>query len=472
MWKYLKKLFKHEQKRATHVRYGQEAARNLKTQLNNEFEKELIIRPYQRVEFDAHLIDVFCTISMPSPFGGLIKRVLDRIWLLLIIDVFTRAILGYHLCFSKQYSADDVLQCAKNAIIPWQEKHLTIPELKYPKQGGFPSGVFEELQWALWDEIAYDNAKANLAEHVRERLTTVVNCAINAGPVATPERRPFIERFFLTLEENGYHRLPSTTGGNSKDPRRSNPEQKALELDISLEHIEELTDVMLAKYNGEPHSGIGYRTPLELLNYYIESDNILPRQVPKNQRNNLKLLDIKLNRVVRGRAEKGKAPHITFEGALYRNDILARSPDLIGEKLTLIIDPDDIRSITAFLPNGAELGILTAKGAWGRSPHTLEQRKEILGLKNRKLIWYTESDDPIQIYMDYLGEKSVNNKTARRKWAKAQQKRKKTNNTKDEETGSDNKSKSRERQKNEKKTNSLTESKSKNSLPRLKTYTY
>lgn len=472
LWKYLTKLFNQEQERATRTRHGKEAARSLESQSNDASTPDVVTRPYQRVEFDAHLIDVFCTITIPSIYGGVIERVLDRIWLLLIIDVFTRAVLGYHLCFTKQYSADDVLLCVKNAITPWKAKELTIPGLKYPERGGLPSGVFKELEWALWDELAYDNAKSNLAAKVRERLTSVVNCSINTGPIATPERRPFVERFFSTLEENGYHRLPSTTGGNAKDSRREDPEKKALQFHISLEHIEELTDVMIAGYNGTPHSGIGYRTPLESLNYYIDSNNILPRQASSNQRNNLQLLNIKVTRPIKGKAETGRTPHINFEGVKYRNDVLSRSPDLVGTKLTLIIDTSDIRSITAILPNGAEFGKLGAQGIWGRSPHSLEMRKAILALKYKKLIWYTESDDPVQVYTDYLGEQSVNNKTARRKLAKTRQTQKMGNIAENENSEPVSQVPSGKRQKSQSKGDKPVESKSKKPLPKLKTFTY
>lgn len=472
LWKYLKKLAAQEQNRATRTRYGKDNARKLKSQGESESEKEEVVRPYQRVEFDAHLLDVFCTLKIPSIFGGYVERVLDRIWLLLIIDVFSRAVIGYHLCFKKQYSANDVLLCVKNAIIPWKEKQLTIPDLTYHKEGGFPSGVFKELEWALWDELAYDNAKANLAQQVRERLTSVVNCAINAGPVGTPERRPFIERFFNTLEENGYHRLPSTTGSNPKDTRREDPEGKALELQISLEHIEELTDVMIANYNGEAHSGIGYRSPLEMLNFYINSENILPRQIPKNRRNNLKLLDVKLVRDVRGKTEKGILPHINYMGARYRNDILSHSPDLVGKKLTLIIDPTNIQSIIAILPNGAELGILSAQGPWRRSPHSLDMREDILKLKNKKRVSYTDFDDAVHVYMDYLGKESFRSKAARRKLASARQSQKAVKAAKNNKSVSSTKPKKQSKIESKKINSDKSETKSKKSLPRLKTFTY
>ena len=475
LWNYLKKLFNENQVEATKARFGKDAARTLQTGMVAPSGSAPVTRPYQKVEFDGHLIDAFFTVKVPSVYGGMVELVLDRLWLLVIIDVFTRAVLGYHISLNNSYKEEDVLLCIKNAVIPWQPKEFTIPKLKYHENGGFPSGVFKELNWALWDELAYDNAKANLSQRVRDRLTTVINCSINAGPVDTPERRPFIERFFGVLEENGYHRLPSTTGSNPKDTRRDDPEGKALMYHISLEHLEELTEVMLSNYNGTPHSGIGYRSPLEYLDYFIHSDNILPRQVPNHQRRNLELLNVQTTRFVRGGRAQGRTPFINFEGVRYRNDILSRSYDLIGSKLTLIVDTTDVRSVKAILPNGAEFGVLTAQGIWGRVPHGLEMRKAILKLRHKNLIHYTESDDPIQVYMDYLSQSAGKNKTSRRKMA-AVQRVQKSSEFKPEITADkvDNKGSKRKKKKSATKNGEQqnSDSKPERKLPRLKTFTY
>ncbi|MGR5963757.1 hypothetical protein ACT7DB_03365 [Bacillus cereus] len=49
---------------------------------------------------------------------------------------------------------------------------------------------FETCKWALWDEFLIDNAKANDAQLVTEKLKHVIGCSINQGPVSMPERRP------------------------------------------------------------------------------------------------------------------------------------------------------------------------------------------------------------------------------------------------------------------------------------------
>ena len=101
-------------------------------------------------------------------------------------------------------------------MVPWRPKTLTIPGIKVFSSGNFRSGLIEEAKWGLWDEFLYDNAKANLSNIVRDRLTQIVGSSVNAGPVGVPERRGIIERFFRTLEESSYHQLPSATGSHPK----------------------------------------------------------------------------------------------------------------------------------------------------------------------------------------------------------------------------------------------------------------
>lgn len=419
VWHYLHRLVNRELSGAVVARHGREAALRLKASGGSD-PGALIMRPYQRVQFDAHRIDLFCTVTMPSPYGGVVERVLDRLWLLAIIEVATRAILGYYISLNQEYTADDVLLCVRNAITPWKRKGLTIPGLEYTQSGGMPSDAIPELAWALWQEFSYDNAKANLAGKVRDRLTNTLGCAVNAGLVGFKELRAVIERFFQTLEENSFHRLPSTTGSGPGDPRRNDPEKEALRLKIKLEHIEELLDVVIYQYNGTPHSGIGYRTPLEYLQFFVNEEDNFILTVPEAKRGSLNLLNIKVTRVVRGDIRVGRKPYIEFEGTRYQNDVLARTPDLIGALLTLSVDPDDPRSLMAYLPDGSEFGSLTAHGVWGRVPHTLETRKAILALRHRRLLWYTESQDPVQVYMDYLATQATGHKKAVRKYVKTQ----------------------------------------------------
>jgi hypothetical protein len=418
LWRYLRKLLERKLHSGVLARHGKDAARILGSASGRDAEE--IVRPYQRVQFDGHRIDLFATVSMPSPYGGFVQQVIDRFWILAIIEVTSRAILGYYVSLNREYNAHEVLLCARNAVTPWKRRGLTIPGLKYPEHGGMPSEVIPELGWALWEELFYDNAKANLSKKVVGKLSRIIGCAINDGPVETPERRPLIERFFQTLEENGFHRLPSTTGSSPADPRRVSPEQTAIRLNIQLKDIEELIEVLIFQYNGTPHAGIGYRTPLEYLQYFMNDEDTLVKTLPEERRPDMNLLSIEVTRIVRGNIKKGRRPYIEFEGVPYQNDVLSRTPGLIGKRLTLIVNPDDGRSLVAYLSDGSEFGALTAHRPWGRTPHTLEVRKAILALRHRRLLWYTAEQDPIQVYLDYLATQAGKSKATVREFAKTQ----------------------------------------------------
>lgn len=398
--RYVKKLESEQYDQAVN-RFGEDAARYASTTGAADIHNPMTKMPFERVYFDGHRIDAMFTITYHTIEGDEITVVVNRLWILTIVDDSTRSVLGHYISLNKEYTAEDVLKCIRNAIEPWKPKQLTIPGLKYPENGGYPSAVIAETEWGLWDEILFDNAKANLANIVRERLTRSIGCDVNAGPVKTPVRRYVVERFYRTLEENGYQRLPSSTGSHPKDPRRNKPEENALYYNISIEHLEELTDVLLANYNNTPHEAIYNMTPLEIMQSRLARENTV-REMPVEKRDEIMFLNLKVQRTIRGNKTTGKRPYIVYEGVPYRNDIISRTPDLIGTTLDLLVNVEDLRFLRAFLPDGSELGLLKATGKWGVTPHSLQLRKAINQARNKKLIHYTSTDDPIEIYRNYL----------------------------------------------------------------------
>lgn len=400
--------------------YGDESARQARLKGNNNDNEDLLLRrPYQRVQFDGHKIDAIFTITFSTPEGDLITEVVERIWLLVIVDVATRAILGHHLCVNKEYNLDDVLQCIRNSIVPYKKITFTIPGISYHESGGLPSAEIPQAEWALWDEFSMDNGRANLANLVKDRLQQIVGCTVNYGPVSAPELRGIIERLFRTLEGMGYRKLLSTTGSNPSDPIRRNPEEQAKKYDISLNDLEELTHILISDYNGIPHSGIRNFTPLKLMRQRIEK-GMEPRVLDPTQRKEAAFFSLQTKRTVAGNVKKGKRPFIHYEGVIYRNDVLSNSAHLIGSELTLIVNMEDIRTIRAFLPDGSEFGFLTAYGTWGITPHSLRTRKAINKLKTDRKIFFNFYQDPFQIYYDYLASKAKTAKSMRNKLAQLQ----------------------------------------------------
>ncbi|MBT2765914.1 hypothetical protein [Paenibacillus sp. ISL-20] len=400
--------------------YGEESARQSKWQGNkNETEDLLLRKPYQRVQFDGHKIDAIFTITFTTPEGDTITEVIDRIWLLVIVDVATRAILGHHLCVNKEYNLDDVLHCVRNSVVPYKEITFTIPGISYHEEGGIPSAKIPQAEWALWEEFSMDNGRANLAKLVKDRLQRIVGCSVNYGPVNTPELRGIIERLFRTLEGLGYRKLLSTTGSNPSDPIRNNPEDQAKKYDISLNDLEELTHVLISDYNGMPHSGIRNFTPIKLMQQRIEK-GMEPRILDPSERKGAAFFSLQTKRTVTGNVKQGKRPFIYYEGVPYRNDVLSNSALLIGTDLTLIVNIDDIRTIRAFLPDGSEYGYLTAYGIWGVTPHSLRTRKAINKLKKDRKIFFNSYQDPFQIYHEYIASKAKSVKSMRNKLAQLQ----------------------------------------------------
>lgn len=134
------------------------------------------------------------------------------------------------------------------------------------------------------------------------------------------------------------------------------------------------------------------------------------RKMSEEKRSELAFFTMKAQRVVRGNIVSGQRPYIEYEGVTYRSDLLSRTPGLIGTKLDLFVDVEDLRTVRAFLPDGSEFGILNANGKWSLQKHSLKTRKAINSLKNRKILHFTSFDNPIEIYFRHLEKEAANNK--------------------------------------------------------------
>lgn len=337
------------------------------------------IIPYSYVQLDGHKIDMLYTVEVEHSDGSITNLPATRMWLIAIIDVATRVILGYSLSTQQNYNQTDVLVAIKDAMSPRTPIEFSIPGFEYPENGGFPTFKIKELEWAMFENIMLDNAKSHLAHDVVSKLTEKLGCAVNFGSVATPETRGIVERFFGTLEENGYHRTVSTTGSNINDSRRTNAEKDAAKYHVKYNDIVELTEYLIALYNNTPHSALNGRTPLQVLENRVLNAGMQPYIADVKQKETINnLTNIIVERTVRGSYKNGKRPYISYEGVEYRNEILSITTSLVGTKIFLDVNPSDVSSILAYTEDGVELGYLRATGDWGLHPHSLRTRKNAL----------------------------------------------------------------------------------------------
>lgn len=377
------------------------------------------LNPFEVVEFDGHKLDLRLTLKVQDPYGMDTYLEVSRIWILVVIEVVSRAILGYAVAFGSEYNKDDVATALQASLTPHVPRKISIPGLKVRDSGGYPSNVISATQYACWEWFRFDNAKSHLSIATLERLCEIVGCWTDAGPKGEPNSRPYVERFFSLLAAHFAHRVVGSTGASTTDIVRqlAAPEGGA-ELLMTLDELEDLVEVLFADYNGE--AGPSGRTPLEVLSHLVAKRDGFLRTIPREVRGKLNLLHEARIVTVRGSLAEGTRPHVNFEHVRYSSDVLSGNPGLIGQKLRIYFDPRDIRVIHAFFEDGSELGVLTAAKPWCYTPHSLRVRQEIFRLKALGKLCYKEGDDPIEAWVKYKRRQSVDNKRARNDLAKQQ----------------------------------------------------
>jgi hypothetical protein len=369
--------------------------------------------PYAAIEIDAYSIESHLTVAFKTPEGTETDVLLERLWLIAAVDRFSSAILAYNVVYRSEVNADEVLKVIRQAATGrWKPMDLTIPGLKYPAEAGLPNGVIPNAHGAVWSSMLFDGALAHLSKTVHERARKVLGCAINWGPVAHFERRPNVERTFNQIAMDLFKRLPSTTGSGPKNGRAENAEAKAVRHRIRADDIEQLLDITVAQHNATPGEGNSFLSPLDVLRYFLDDPHqrFLVRRLPAQQSNQAETFASREVATVRGGPGTGRRPYVQIDRVHYTSPVLANAGHLVGQSLILEIDNEDMRQVTAYLPNGAELGVLKAKGKWGFTKHSRRTRLAINSLLSKRVITVSEFDDPVQAYMRHIAQPAKSKK--------------------------------------------------------------
>lgn len=375
------------------------------------------VRPLEAVEFDGHLLDIPLQLGIPDPIAGERIVPLERVWLLAVIDVVSRAVLSYHLVLDREYRAYDVIRTLEKALIPHPTHTFTLPGLALPAQGGFPNQCFPELAYATWDCLRFDRAKAHWADDTLRVLCDFLGCMAHSGPPYQPNERPFIERFFGTLTTHFSHRLPGGMKAKLKSLRHPKPGEG---VPMTLAELEDLLEIMVAHYNGSPHGSLNGRTPLEQLAYYLREKQSPLRWLAEPRRRNLCLMQMPRQAIVRGSVGRGVRPYVHFLGVRYSNERLAHLPNLINQPIQLYYHPDDLRTLQAFYPDGNELGTLYAAHPWREIRHSETLRQDIFRQRRAGRLKLRQGEDPISAYIAMQQKSAPKNQHAANKLADAQ----------------------------------------------------
>jgi hypothetical protein len=370
---------------------------------------------FERVECDAHKLDGRMVVMVPSPHGGYEPRKIRRIWIIVIIEVRSRAVLGYHISMRRECSALDVLIAIKNALSKWTPRKIEFCDDGYAESAAMPSAHDESYLSACWNEFSVDGALANICPKVEAPLQDIVGAKIikpqdpnSFSSRRSKDDRPFIESFFRLLAAGTMHRLSSSTGSTHRDKKGRNPEQIASEFQFQLDYAEELLDIQIANYNATPHSGLGYRSPLAQMDFLSAKHKMRIRhadpQAVKRMAGTRKVCTLL------GGEFSGRRPYFNFENAKYTSEWLVQRPDLLGKKLWIQLDDEmDARWATVSDSHGLILGPVHVQPPWHSSPHTLYMRHAIRSLQKRRLLFLTSNRDPVDALIEYA-EQHANKK--------------------------------------------------------------
>jgi transposase InsO family protein len=366
----------------------------------------------QRVEMDAHKLDGRFSVALPLPEGGHKEQIIHRLWVIVIIDVFSRLVLGYHLSLRREVSKDDVMRAIQSSLSRWRPRKISFSDTPYAPDAGFLSSDGPEAEGLCWDEMSVDGALAETCKTVKVALSEVVGATLIEPKTGFSKRRnkddrPFVEAFFRTLSSGGFQRLSNTTGAKPKDKKGIDPDKVALASSFQYEYAEELLDVLIANYNGRCHHSLK-RSPLAFARFCVSRDRKTLRHA------NSEAVEILLSQRkkcrVKGGAAMGRSPYVNCFGARYSGAALQNRHDLVGHDIWLVNHiPDDARVARASTMNGGSLGILRAAPPWHASPHSLAVRSAINSGSLKGKLNIKQGDDAVESLINFV-EQQPNNK--------------------------------------------------------------
>lgn len=279
-------------------------------------------------------------------------------------------------------------------------------EQAYFEGAALPSGHHERYAGLCWNETSVDGALAETCNTVKTKLLEVVGSTLLDPSVGFAQRgskddRPFIESFFKTLASRGLHRLSNTTGSKTQDKQGRDPAKVAVLSEFQLEYAAELLDALIANYNATPHSGLGYRSPLQILDFYHFVGRLPTRHADPDAVQGL--LSVRKLYFVCGGYAQGRRPYVNFLGATYSNEELAQRHELVGQQIWVIKHlEDDSRIALATTLDGHRLGVLRAHPPWHRTPHNLTIRSAINAMVRNRRFALANGADAVTAFMEFV----------------------------------------------------------------------
>ncbi len=209
-----------------------------------------IIAPLERVEIDEWYVDLYTFFKTLGLHQKLSKQELERIpkgrrWIAVAIDCATRVVLG--------------LVIAEN---PSSEVSKQLLHQILTNKTKLANSVGAQMDWSQCGKpmvIAVDTGSAFVSDEF-VRAATYLNIVIEFPPVATPELRGMIERFFKSLIDGLIPYLTGRTFSSvAEKSEYSHGDRTAL---TDSEFSEILINWIVDYYHVSSHAGLGGQLPI------------------------------------------------------------------------------------------------------------------------------------------------------------------------------------------------------------------
>lgn len=349
------------------------------------------LKPMDRIEGDGHHSDVKWYAQVPTRDGGWASRRISGIWLLILIDAVSHAVLAWHLVPGKAYTQFDVLRLAARALTPWRRRNLIVPGLVYHPEAWFPNAVAsaEEIQRPL--NLALDSAMAHLAKATTTNLGRNQAGIVNVGYPGVPEGRPHVEALFKKAAEHIFRLLaggfrPASADG---DPAIATTGLRPEDYPVLLPALEDLMDVMFSAYNVTSQDPLQLRSPRQVFEQHF--DHALGARSTLTARDAEAMTALRLTVTIKGKRDQ-RAPHVHWLGATYRCDAMSKCYDILNDKFAATVPGNDLRRM-ALWKDGDLYAVLHAQPPWSASAHDYETRRRAIACHKRGLVSWAGCDD-------------------------------------------------------------------------------
>ena len=196
--------------------------------------------PYAVIQIDHTPLDIIMV-------DDVYRLPLERPWITMAIDVYSRMVVGFYISFEKP-SALSVGMCLANVILP-KEKSLA----EYDIDASWPC-------WGIPRTVHADNAK-EFRGNMLKKACQEYSFTIEWRPVSRPHFGGHIERLLGTFAQE-IHTLPGTTFSNIQQRRGYDSDKQSA---LTLKEFEHWLTVLITKsYHHKFHSGIN-TTPYQRL---------------------------------------------------------------------------------------------------------------------------------------------------------------------------------------------------------------